>query len=75
MDVPVDATYATPVKVEIGTGVINTSEYDQLIGSLKERMQACKERCDEMRIAEIHIRTRLHILRTLKGKYAIPRYL
>ena len=47
MDVPIDATYSIPVKVKIGIGSIKTSEYDQLIGSLKERMQACKERCDE----------------------------
>lgn len=47
MDAPYDATYNTPVRVEIGTGSINTTEYEHLIGSLKERMQACKERCDE----------------------------
>ena len=68
MDVPVDATYATPVKVEIGTGAINTSEYDQLIGSLKERMQACKERCDENENSRNPYTKKVAYLEDIKGK-------
>lgn len=68
MDVPVDATYATPVKVEIGTGFINTSEYDQLIGSLKERMFACKERCDENENSRNPYTNKVAYLEDIEGK-------
>lgn len=68
MDVPIDATYVTPVKVEIGTGSINTSDYEQLIGSLKERMQACKERCDENENSRNPYANKVAYLEKIDGK-------
>lgn len=68
MDVPKDATYATPVRVEIGTGSINTREYDQLIGSLKERMQACKDRCDENEHSRNPYTNKVAYLESIEGK-------
>lgn len=68
MDVPVDATYNTPVRVEIGTGTIKTSEYDQLIGSLKERMRACKERCDENENSRNPYANKVAYLESVEGK-------
>lgn len=68
MDVPVDATYNTPVRVEIGTGTIKTNEYDQLIGSLKERMRACKERCDENENSRNPYANKVAYLESIEGK-------
>lgn len=68
MDVPLDTTYNTPVRVEIGIGTIKTSEYDQLIGSLKERMMACKERCDENENSRNPYANKVAYLESIEGK-------
>ena len=68
MDAPLDTTYKTPVKVEIETKTINTSEYEQLIGSLKERMQACKERCDENENGRNPYTNKVAYLENIEGK-------
>ena len=42
MDAATDTTGATPVKVKFESGRIKYSDYPELIGSLKERMIACR---------------------------------
>lgn len=68
MDVPIDQSYEKPVKVEIGIGSLHTNEYEQLIGSLYERMKACENQCNENENSRNPYKSKVEYLESIKGK-------
>ena len=68
MDAPADVNEQTPVKVVISLGKLNTVDYPELIGSLEQRMRACKEICDKNENSRNPYANKVQYLENLRGQ-------